>query len=150
MKLAILTVIICLAAVPRGAAAGDPHDIVVEIPGERSTTNIIVLGGVTGAAAIAGIIGVYFHLDSRTISNDLSSSKATGKAWTPDDVKKESQASDDRTRAAVAYSIGGALLVGAAVAFIVTEPTSEHRIITPHTAVQPTQGGALVSHWWSF
>jgi hypothetical protein len=150
MKLAILTLTLCLAAQPRVAGAGGPHDIVVEIPGERSTTNIAVLGGVTGAAVIAGIVGLYFHLDSRSITNDLSSSKATGKAWTPDDQKKEAQASDDRTRAAVGYSIGGALLVGAAVAFIVTAPDSEHRVITTHTALQPTQGGAYVSHWWSF
>lgn len=150
MKLAILTVAIWLVAVPRSVAAGTPHEIVVEIPGERSTTNIAVLGGMTGAAAIAGVIGVYFHLDSRSITNDLSSSTTTGKAWTPDDAKKEGQASDDRTRAVVAYSIGGALLVGATVAFILTAPASERRVITPHTALQPTQGGAVISHWWSF
>lgn len=139
-----------IALAPRLAFADQPHDIVVEIPGERSTENLAILGGITGGAVLFGALGLYFHLDSRSISDELSASKPTGKPWTAALQNKANQASDDRTRAAVLYSIGGALLVGAVVAYIVTEPASETQVIRPHTAVQPTQGGALVSHWWSF
>ncbi len=142
--------LVLLALAPRVAAADEPHDITVEIPGERSTANIATLAGITGGAALFGAIGLYFHLDSRSISSDLSASMPTGKPWTDADRKKEAQASDDRTRAAIFYGIGGALLVGAVVTYIATEPGSEIQVIRPHTSVQPTPGGALVTRWWSF
>jgi len=142
--------VLLIALSSRVAAAEHPHDIVVEIPGERSTTNLAVLGGLTGGALVFGALAVYFHLDSRSLSNELSASMPTGKPWSPSLQNKDQQASDDRTRAAVLYSIGGALLVGAVVTYIATEPDSETQVIHPHTAVQPTQGGALVSHWWTF
>ena len=139
-----------LALAPRVAAADQAHDIVVEIPGERSSANLALLGGLTGGALLFGGLAVYFHLDSQSISSELSASMPTGKPWSPALQKKDQQASDDRTRAAVLYSIGGAMLIGAVVTYIATEPDSETQVIHPHTAVQPTQGGALVSHWWSF
>ncbi|MFI5123481.1 MAG: hypothetical protein ACHQJ5_11355, partial [Vicinamibacteria bacterium] len=39
-----------------------PREIVIEIPGERSTTNTVALAAVAGAGVIAGAIGVYFNL----------------------------------------------------------------------------------------
>jgi hypothetical protein len=139
-----------LACVPRLVRADHVRDIVVEVPGERSTTNLAVLGGVAGAGLVAGAVGVYFHLDSRSQSDAISAPAATGKPWTSADQAKLDRASSDRTAAAVAYGIGGGLLLGAVIAWIATEPESERTIIHPHTAVAPTPGGAMIAHWWRF
>ncbi len=140
-----------LLALPRLAIAD--RDIVIETPGERSTTNKAVLGGLLGASLLIGGLGVYWHLDSRSAATDVSSSKFTGKAWSSEDIALADQADRSRTRATVAYGIGGALLIGAAIAFIVTDPPSETVVITPSRGtptVAPTQGGAVLGGMWSF
>src|SRR5436305_1499322 len=43
MRVALLCAVAALAATPRVAAADAPGDIVVEIPGERSTQNLVLV-----------------------------------------------------------------------------------------------------------
>lgn len=126
------------------------HDIVVEVQEDRSTANIAAISGVAGAGAIFGGLGVYFHLDSRTQSDKVSAGKATSRPWSPADQAAVDQAASDRTKAAVFYGVGGALLIGAVVAMIVTDPGSTKTIIHPHTAIAPTPGGAIAMRSWSF
>lgn len=138
---------------PRVARA--EGDIVIEIPGERSMENKLLLGGLAGAGFLAGVVGAYFHLDSRSASNDVSSDKFTGHAWTAEDQELVDRADRSRSRAIVGYSIGGALLIGAVVTYIVTEPASERAVIHPHgrgstALVVPTEGGAVVGGMWRF
>lgn len=140
-----------LLALPRPAAAD--RDIVIETPGERSIKTKAVLGGVFGASLLVGALGVYWHLDSRSAADSVSASKFTGKAWTSEDMTIADQADRSRTRATIAYGIGGALLVGAVIAFIATDPPSETVVITPSRAtptVAPVQGGAVLGGMWSF
>ena len=140
-----------LLAIPRLAAAD--RDIVIETPGERSTSTKAVVGGIFGASLLVGGLGVYWHLDSRSASRDVSASKFTGNAWTSDDIALADQADRSRTRATIAYGIGGALLIGAAIAFIVTDPPSETVLITPTRGtpiIAPTRGGAVLGGMWSF
>lgn len=140
-----------LLAIPRLAAAD--RDIVIETPGERSITTKAALGGMFAASLLVGGFGVYWHLDSRSASDDVSASKFTGKAWTSDDIALADQADRSKTRATIAYGIGGALLIGAAIAFIVTDPPSETVVITPTRGtptVAPTPGGAVLGGMWSF
>jgi hypothetical protein len=144
-----------LASIPLPALAQHARgtDIVIETPGERTTNNKLVLGGIAGAGVIAGALGLYFHLDSRSASNDVSADAKTGRAWTQEDVDLADRASSSRTRAAVGYSIGGALLIGAAIALIVTEPKSETTVIRARSTqptISPTPGGAVVGGMWSF
>ncbi len=125
-------------------------DIVIDIPGERSRNNKLVLAGATALGVIAGGIGLHYHLDSRNASNDVSSDIFTGRAWRPADDDIVARADRSRTRAAIGYSIGGAFIAAAIVGLIVTEPKTERTVIRPHASVEPTHGGALLGGTWSF
>jgi hypothetical protein len=125
------------------------REIKVVTPGERSRNNKLMIGGTFGAAVIVGAIGGYFHLDSRDASNQVSSSIPTGKPWTPARAELVDRAESSRSAAIVAYSVGGAIVVGAIVAYIMTEPKSETSVIRT-TAIAPTDGGAVVTTGWSF
>jgi hypothetical protein len=126
------------------------HDFVVETPEERSTTNIAAIAGIAGAGALVGGLGLYFHLDSRSESNKVTAGVPTSRPWLPADQAAVDQASSDRTKAALCYAVGGALIIGAVVALIVTDPGSTRTVIHPHTAIAPTPGGAIAMHVWSF
>jgi len=133
-------------------AAAD-RDIVIETPGERPANTKILLAGLVGASLIAGGFGLYWHLDSRSASDELSAGKFTGKAWTSEDIALVEQADRSTTRATIAYGIGGGLLLGAAIAFIATDPGSETTVITPNRAtptVSSTSGGAVLGAKWRF
>ncbi|CAN5917541.1 hypothetical protein BH11MYX2_BH11MYX2_34100 [soil metagenome] len=133
--------------------AGPTDPIVITTPGERSPGNVATAASLAGVGLLAGGLGVYFNLDGRSASDDVSSGVYTGMAWTPKQAALVDKAHDDRTRAIVGYSIGGAALIGAIVYYIITDPPSETTVIQPHTAapaVMPTQGGALLGGTWSF
>jgi hypothetical protein len=135
-------------------------DIVLEIPGERSPKTLAVVGGLVGGALIAGGIGLYYNLDSRSAADAVSAHEPNGRVWTVADQADVTRAHDSGTRAAIGYGIGGALLIGAAVTYILTEPRSEKRIIHPHgtgataptpvPSVVPASGGAVLGGQWSF
>ncbi len=136
-------------------AAAQPKEIVIETPGERSTENKLLLAALAGAGVLAGGLGLYWHLDARSASNDVSSDSFTGRAWTAEDAALVDQADRSRGRAVVAYGIGGGLLVAAVVALIMTEPASETTVIRPHApplnpVVTPVPGGAVLGGGWRF
>lgn len=128
------------------------REIQVEIPGERSRNNKILVAGIGAAGLLASALGVYWHLDSRDASNEVSADYFTGKAWTEDKIDLVDRAERSKTRATVAYSIGGALIVGAIVTWIVTAPESEITVIRPGgVSITPTHdGGGMVTRMWSF
>ena len=151
-RLASVLVVGCLAST---ALAGPNDPIVITTPGERSPGNIATAAGLAGLAVVAGGLGVYFHLDGRDASDEVSAGVYTGKAWTDKQVDLVDKAHDDRTAAIIGYSVGGAALIGAIVYYIVTEPPSETTVIQPHSTptaptVMPTQGGAVLGGTWSF
>ena len=134
---------------PRGLPT---REIKIEVPGERSRENKMIVGGIAAAGVIASALGVYWHLDSRDASKQVSADYFTGKAWNDDRVDLVDRAERSKTRATIMYSIGGALIIGAIAAWIYTEPKSETQIIrTGGVALTPTEdGGGLVSRMWSF
>ncbi len=128
-----------------------PREIVIDVPGLRNTQQKIVLGSLVVAAVISGSIGLYFHLDSRSAANDVSQSVFDGKTWTADRQARFEEGERSKTRAGVGYAIGGAFVIGAVVALIVTEPKSERAVIRPrHAGVTPIPGGAIAGAGWSF
>ncbi|MBX3155097.1 MAG: hypothetical protein KF773_03785 [Deltaproteobacteria bacterium] len=134
--------------VPRRARR---QDVVIDIPGERTTNNKLLLAGIGGAALIAGAIGTYFTLDWKSASDDVAASQPTGEAWTPRHVELVARADRSAGRAGIAYGIGGAFLLGAIVTYIATEPKSTRQIIpTRAPTVTPTQGGMMLGKMWSF
>lgn len=126
-------------------------DIVVKSRPDRSRNTVIGLAAGAGASAILGGIGLYYHLDSRDASNQLSAHKPTGEVWSADKQDAFDRAHGSSVTAGVFYGIGGAVLIGTIIALVVTEPKEETTIIHPHTAlVAPTHGGAIVGGMWSF
>jgi hypothetical protein len=134
---------------PRGMK---PREIQVEIPGERSKNNKILVASLGAAGVIASALGVYWHLDSRDASKEVSADYFTGEAWTDEKVDLVDRADRSKTRATIAYSLGGALIVGAIATWILTAPESQTTIIrTGGVAVTPTHdGGGMVTGMWSF
>jgi len=131
-------------------------DIVVVIPGERTTRNIELIAGLAGGALVAGGIGVYYNLDSKSAADAVSAHEPIGKTWTPGDQANVARAHDSAVRAAIGYSVGGAFALAAAITLVVTEPHAERRVIHPHgtgkpiPTVAPAPGGALLGGQWSF
>ena len=125
-------------------------DYVVETPEERSTMNIVVIASVAGGGALLGGVGAYFNLDSKTQSDKVSTGVPTQKPWTAADQAAVDQASSDRTKAIVFYSLGGAAIIGATIALLLTDPGSTKTTIHPHTAIAPVPGGAIAMHEWRF
>lgn len=122
---------------------------------ERSLGNRLLLAGIAGGGALAGGLGVYFHLESRDAANAVGADSFTSTAWGPDDQANVDRAADNRSKAMVAYGIGGGLLLAAVVTLIVTEPAAETVVITPRTpsvtpTVSPAEGGAVLGGRWSF
>ena len=127
------------------------REIVIDVPGTRTQQQKLVLGGLLAAGGIAGVLGVYFHLDSRSAANDVAESVFNGQTWTPERQARLEDGQASRTRAGVAYGIGGALVIGAIVTLIATEPKSERAVIRPrHAGVTPIPGGAIAGAGWSF
>jgi hypothetical protein len=129
------------------------RDIVVEIPGERSLPTKLAVGGIAAGGVLAGVVGLYFHLDSRSAVDNVDAGRFVGKPWTQDQVDQVDRAARSRTRAAIGYGVGGALVIGAVIAFIVTDPKSETSVIHTTRAtpiVSPVPDGAVVGGAWRF
>lgn len=144
---------VAIGAIP--ARADEPPPITIVTPGERSAQNIAIGASLAGAGVIAGAVGLYFHLDSRSASDDVAADGPTSKLWTQAQVDLVDRADSARTKAIVGYSIGGALLVGAIVYWIATDPPSETVVIHPARpaitpVIAPTQGGVTLGGMWSF
>ena len=134
-----------------------PREIVIDVPGVRTREQKIVLGSLMAAGTIAGLLGVYFHLESRSAANDVSESVFNGQTWTSDRQARLEEGERSKTRAGISYAMGGAFVIGAIVALIVTEPKSEKAVIRPRHAgntvsplVSPIPGGAMAGAGWSF
>jgi hypothetical protein len=132
-----------------------PRDIVIVTPGSRSTTTIIVLASVAGAAVVMGGIGVYWNLDAQSAANNVSASMPTGLPWTAADQQEYERAHDSSVKAGVFYGIGGGLLIGAVVGLILTVPPSTKSVIHPSMArvvptLSPAHGGGVFGGAWSF
>jgi hypothetical protein len=149
-----------------GQTAADPNetgyersvgrDIYIKSYPDRSHENIIGLSIAAGASVVLGGIGLYYHLDSRDLSNQVSANHFTGEAWSTERQDIYDSANHSALMAGVFYGIGGAVLVGTAIAYMVTEPKMETIVIHPHVngkpqaLVAPTRGGALLGGTWSF
>jgi hypothetical protein len=123
-----------------------PREIVIDVPGERTRNQKILVGSLSGAGALAGLIGLYFHLDSKSATDKVSAKVTVGRAWSADDQALVDQAERSRSRATIGYSVGGVCLIGGIVALILTVPKSERNVIRPHFAANEhggVIGGAL-------
>jgi hypothetical protein len=123
-------------------------DIVVTTPGERTAKNIAIIASIAGAGLVFGGLGVYYNLDARSASHDVEANHPLSAPWTSDRQATYDRAHDSSVKAGIFYGVGGALLIGAAVTLIVTQPKEETTVIHPHIEVGP--GGATLGGTWSF
>jgi hypothetical protein len=128
------------------------HPITVTTPGERSSQNIQFLAGLTGAGLVLVGLGVFYNLDSRSSANAVSAGDPTGQPWTSGDQADFDHTHQLAVRAGVCYGIGGAVLIGALVTWILTAPSDQVTVIQPHVTptVTPAPGGALLGGQWRF
>lgn len=137
-----------------GSRAG--QDIVVRFHQDRSRGNVIGLAASAGAAVLLGGAGLFFHLDSRDATSAVAADRFTGLTWSDARQAEVDRAERSATVAGILYGAAGALALATAVAYIVTEPPLETRVIHPHvnrrpTAVlAPSPGGAVVGGAWRF
>jgi hypothetical protein len=130
--------------------------IVVRYTPSRSGENITKVALLAGGSVLFGAVGLYFHYDSRSVSDEVSAHKFTGRPWTQDRQDLYDEANRSASIATVSYAIGGALLLTTAVFYMVTAPEQQTMDINPHTnakptaLITPTRGGALVGTGWRF
>ena len=146
----------CADGGPHYFAAPTGKDIVIKSYPDRSRNSIWGMSIAAGIGAVLGGVGVYYHLDSRDRSNKVNAHSFTGETWTADRAAIYDDAHSSAVKAEVFYSIGGVFVLGAAIAYIVTEPKMETTVIHPHVdpkptaLLAPTRGGAVVGGMWSF
>ena len=146
----------CADGGPHYFAAPTGRDIVIKSYPDRPRNQILAISIAAGVGVALGGVGAYYHLDSRDQSNKINAHSFTGESWTPERTAIYDEAHSSAVKAGVFYGIGGAFLLGAAIAYIVTEPKMETIVIHPHVdpkptaLLAPTRGGALVGGTWSF
>ncbi len=139
---------------------GVPADVSFRQAKPRTRKQHIILASLFGGAVLFSGVGLYFHLDSRDASNEVSLAGGTPSATYDQGVADvRDRAFRSRALAIVGYSIGGAFLVATFVAMAMTQPGDEIVTIdnapkapakTIPVSIAPTRGGAIVGKAWSF
>ncbi len=131
-------------------------DVVIVSYPERSKTNIATIVGLAAGGAIIGAVGFYFHMDSRSASDEVSAHRFTGEPWSAAHQDTYDRAHSSAVAAGVLYGVGGGLLLASAIVYMATEPKAETMVIHPHSGSQaraliaPTNGGAMIGGAWRF
>jgi hypothetical protein len=137
----------------------DTDTVTVRRSRERCLRQKVLVGGLFGGAVVAVGAGLYFHMQSRDASNEVAAiGESTALTWTSERQETYDAALRDRTRAIVGYSAGGALLIGAVVALILTDPGTEVVKVGPKQEPEPAApapvsfgllpGGAYAEAGW--
>jgi hypothetical protein len=146
MRLALVAALIIALVAPASAdpdyfGHGAPRNqVVLHQERARTTRQRVLVWSLFGATALAGGVGVYFHLDSRSAAREVTTTHdlVVG-TWTPDRQHTYDRAARSGTYAIVGYSVAGACLVGALAAAWLTRPGYEDKPI-----VALVRGGAIV------
>ena len=130
------------------------------VEGERSNTELIVVGSLIGAGLATGGLGIIFNLKSQSAANDVDApaGDATSKIYDQSIDDRRQDASRFRTAAIVTYSIGGALFIAGVTAFIITHPpdrlveygSEDDQELSAIPVLVPIKGGAVLAKSWSF
>lgn len=140
---------IALAAAPARAdtdyfsEAPETSAVKVRRGKSRTPAQRVTIAALLGGAAVAGGIGVWFHLDSRAAADEVSADSDRPVAtWTTGHQATYDRIDRSGTKAIVGYSVAGALLAGAIAYAFETRPGEEEVVL------EPTREGATVSRVW--
>ena len=104
-------------------------------------TTLRKVGIASGAAGVvAGALGIFFAVHSKSISDQLD---GWSMPWGPRQRSLQSEGENASTRGWIFGSIGAALVFAGAAMYVLGAPTAEHGV-----AIAPTRGGAEVA--WGF
>jgi hypothetical protein len=137
------------------------QEVTFQVDRARTSRQRLLIGSLFAGAALCAGGGLYFHLDSRAKTNDVEAvDQHTGRIYTEEVADTRSQAFSSRRWAIAGYGVGGLLVVGAVVAFALTDPGKERITVgkdspEPPAPVIPVsvlmvRGGAMVGGAWSF
>jgi len=119
-------------------------------PRSRPRKHKLLIGGLAAGAAVFAGAGLYFHLDSRRIANELSADSPQGTRWSEELQDKYDRGQLDGTLAIASYVIAGGLVGGVIAAVLWTDPGEDEidlrARVRPTAAVIP--GGCAVGAAW--
>ncbi len=121
----------------------------------RSNNNKILVVSLVGGAAVFGAVGLGFHLDSRSKSDEVSAlGDPTGLVWTQEREDTRLGALRSRNISIGFYAVGSALAAAAALTYVFTAPGDEVVSMSKGGKVSPrfiaTRRGAMIGAGWSF
>jgi tetratricopeptide (TPR) repeat protein len=115
-----------------------------KVADELSKSRIVRMSGIGGIAGgvVAAGVGVYFGFRARSLGNELTESRTY-------DSKKIAEGDKADQNMAIAYSIGGSLLVAGAITYWIGRNMKEHALAAP-IAITPLPGGGNIAFSASF
>jgi len=139
---------------------GGSEALTFKVDRERTTRQKVLISSLFGGSVLFGGVGLLFHIDSKHKSDDVSTDAGhhTGHIYTEELDDTRRAAIRSRNLAIASYAIGGGLLVGTLVAYLLTDPGEETIRVGTEAAegsgarllVAPTDSGALVGGSWRF
>ncbi len=139
---------------------GGSEALTFQVDRERTTRQKVVIGSLFGGSVLFGGVGLLFHIDSKHKSDEVSTDAGhhTGHIYTEELDDTRRAAIRSRNFAIASYALGGGLLVGTLVAYLLTDPGQETIRVGTEAAdgsgarllVAPTDSGALVGGSWRF
>ncbi len=139
---------------------GRTDTISFNVDRKRNTQQRILIASLFGGTVVFGGVGLLFHIDSKNKADEVStdSGRHTGRIYSEELDDTRSAAIRSRNFAIASYALGGGLLVGTFIAYLLTDPGQEtiHVGTEPdhdpgaRLMVAPIEGGALVGGGWRF
>jgi hypothetical protein len=114
----------------------------------RPRKHKLLIGGLAAGAAVFAGAGLYFHLDSRSIANELSADTPQGTRWSEELQDKYDRGQLDGTLAIASYVIAGGLVGGVIAALILTDPGEDEVDLRVRPTAGVIPGGGAVGAAW--
>jgi hypothetical protein len=152
LGIAILTNV-SVASADEGYFSDGKKQLTFKEAGSRSETERITLYSLFGAGLLAGAVGTFYVLDSRSQSDKVSANGYhTGQTWTADLEATRTDALRSRKVAQVSLGLSTGFLLAGIVTYIITEPEMEvgYQDWQTRSFAKPTRGGVVLGQGWSF
>ena len=130
-----------------------PTTVTVHVDNDRTTGQLLLIGGLIAGAGVSGGLGGWFNWESHDDATKVSAHAPTGLSWTADRQATLEDAHTQGVRAIVCYGIAGAFVAGVVIAALETDPGEQVVDVDPdhpQAMIAPVPGGAIVGATWGF